>query len=763
MAAAVSSVRRDGDAIVHDPDGGVLVVRLLAPGIVRVRAARDGVFRPRRSWAVTPPDEDFAPLHVDSEPSAEGLRLTAGGLVIEVGEEGFVRVQSTAGNELLTGCRLRWDDDGRVHWTLRPPRGRTCHGLGERTGLLDKSGRRYTCWPTDEWRHQGPETDSLYLPVPFLLVPAPDGRTFGVFLATTFRTTFDLRDVADETITLAAEGGELDAYVIDGPEPATVLERFTGLVGRMPLPPRWALGYHQSRWGYDSAERVLDVARELRARRIPADAVHLDIDHMDGARVFTWDRERFPDPPALVAELASLGLRTVCLVGADVKHEPGGSYAVYEEGHERDAFVRTAAGDELRGYVWPGVCVFPDFLRDDVREWWGGLYGTYVEIGVEGFLDDMNEPAMHDLPVDAPGNENIEPPLDTPHGPPQERVTHAEARNVYALLENEGAHEALRRLAPGRRPFLLTRSGFAGVQRHAGVFTGDQTSTWEHLEMSLPLILNLGLSGIPLAGTDIGGFFGNCDGELLVRWMQLGSLYPLARNHSAKDTTAQEPWAFGPAVEDACRRALELRYRLLPYLYGLFEEASRTGAPVLRPLLFHHAEDPRTHRLSDQALLGRDLLLAPVLRPGVEARAVYLPAGSWCDMRNDERYDGSRWILAEAPLTGELPLFARGGSVVPTGPDLRRVDERPLDPLTLHVVPDVDGRAEGRLYEDDGATEAYRADAASCETRYVYAEGKLAATRSGSFSPTARSVSVVVHGGGTKGFPLDEPPWEVTV
>jgi alpha-glucosidase len=271
------------------------------------------------------------------------------------------------------------------------------------------------------------------------------------------------------------------------------------------------------------------------------------------------------------------------------------------------------------------------------------------------------------------------------------------------------------------------------------VWTGDQASLWEHLEMSLPLLLNLGLSGISFAGTDIGGFFEDCDGELLVRWTQLGALYPFSRNHSASDTAPQEPWAFGPDVEDACRRALELRYRLLPYVYGLFEEAARTGAPVLRPLFFHHASDARTHRIADQALLGRDLLLAPVLRPGVEQRSLYLPGGRWFDVRSGERHEGGRWISTAAPLDGELPLFARGGAIVPFGPVVQWADERPLDPLELHVFLDADGCAEGHLYEDDGGDE-------SCETRFAHRAGELSSERSGRYTPADRSVQVTVHG-----------------
>jgi alpha-glucosidase len=633
------------------------------------------------------------------------------------------------------------------------PGGVRYYGFGERTGVLEKRGRRYTCWTTDEWRHQGPTTDSLYIAIPFFLGLDEDGVAAGVFLNNTFRTAFDLTDLENETLGIEADGGELDVYVFAGPEPAQVLERFTAVVGRMPLPPLWALGYHQSRWGYESAEEVFAVARELRERLIPADAIHLDLDHMDGARSFTWDAERFPDPQGLVRELGAAGFRVVCIVGAGIKHQPEGGYEVYDSGHERRVFLRNGRDpddQEFTAYVWPGSCVFPDHVRPDVREWWGGWYAPQVGLGVAGFLNDMNEPAMHDLPYGHPESENTEPPPDLPHGPDDEPATHAEVRNVYAYLEDLGTYEALRRHAPDVRPFLLTRAGFAGVQRYAGAWTGDTSSMWEHLEGSLPQIVNLGLSGMPFTGADIGGFFGDCGPELLVRWTQLGALTPLARNHSAEDTAHQEPWVWGDEVEAACRRAIELRYRLLPYLYSLFEEAARTGAAILRPLFFHYADDRATDELSDEALLGRDLLLAPALHPGQLQRAVYLPAGTWTDLRSAERHTGPGWILASCGLDEDLPLFVRGGAVLPTAPLVQWTDERPLDPLTLEVFPDEAGDAEGRLYEDDGHSFAYERGE-SCVTTFTARteDGRVVvrARRNGAFEPQPRRVRIVTRYG----------------
>jgi alpha-glucosidase len=356
------------------------------------------------------------------------------------------------------------------------------------------------------------------------------------------------------------------------------------------MPPRWALGYHQARWSYGSEEEVRQVAEALRVHGIPADAIHLDIDHMDGFRVFTWDQVRFPDPAGLMADLRAMGFRITVVVDAAVRQDLSG-YAVYEEGHARGYFVGgpgPRSEPELTAYQWGGRSVLPDHTRDEVRRWWGEQYQNYLDVGVAGFVNDMNEPALHDRPFDDPLSANWEPPPGTPFGEEGEEGTHAEVRNAYASLEARATAEGLERAQPDARPFLVTRSGSAGIQRSATVWTGDNGSYWEHLEMSLPQLLNLGLSGIPLSGADIGGFFGDCPPELLVRWMQLRAWYPFARGNAATGTARQEPWVWGEPTTSRCRRAFELRYRLLPYLYGVVREASRTGRPILGPLLFHY-------------------------------------------------------------------------------------------------------------------------------------------------------------------------------
>ena len=746
----MARAERDGRSVILDLPQASVSITPLTPWMVHIRSAPSRRWAPRRSWAVTRPDEAYADIHVDLRDADGGVAVATPGLTTSFDRSGRVSMRA-GGRAIVADAVVGVGEDG-LRWDQAMPDGRRYFGFGERTGPLEKRGRRYTCWTTDEWRRQDDDTDALYLAIPFYLALDPDGSAHGVFLDSTYRSAFDLKDVDDGRLAMSVEASALDWYVIDGPDPMDVVERFTELVGRPAMPPRWGLGYHQARWSYASDSEVRAVADGLRANAIPADVIHLDIDHMDRYRAFTWDTERFPDPSRLVADLAVDGLRTTVVVDAPVTIEEPRIDGVYADGQRRDAFVRTstdAGAPAVTGVLWGGPSVYPDQLRPDVRAWWGSLYRRYLDVGVAGFANDMNEPAMHDRPMDDPETRNVEPPPDAPFGPDRERVTHREARNLYALMENQGARTGLLAARPDERPFLITRSGFAGIQRHAIPWTGDDWSSWEHLAMSLRQLLNLGLSGVALAGADIGGFFDDCTPELLVRWTQLGAFYPFARNNSATGTRRQEPWAFGEPTTSRCRRALELRYRLLPYLYSLAEEATRTGYPLLRPLFFHLPTDGDAVAVDDQAFVGPDLMIAPVLTAGATRREVYVPAGRWYDLRSGGCEEGRARVDASAALDQDLPIFARGGSAIPMAPVMAWSDERPVDPLTVDIYLDGDGRAEGRLYEDDGRSMAYL-DGEIVETRFAAARARdgrvtVTARRLGRFQSPARTVVIRVH------------------
>lgn len=746
-----------------------LRILVLSPRIVRVRAVQDGNFLSRRPWAPDRPLAEWPTTTFTISETPASITLDTGMVAVEVQRNpARIRFVDRSGHLFAAD-----DPQSGYGWRTRPeakflgrtgddmlgtlvcrktlPDGEYYYGFGERTGMLEKRGARYTNWTTDAWDHS-PNTDNMYHAIPFFLALRPDDAlAYGVYFNNTFCTVFDMGYLDPHLYQLEALGGELDYYLIYGPTPAEVLGGYTEILGHMPLPPRWALGFHQSRWSYSPERAVRAVAEGYRSRGIPADVIHLDIDYMRGYRDFTWDPERFPDPKRMIADLREQGFRVVTIIDPGIKYEPGTPF--FEEGVKQGHFLRDASGELAHGEVWPGDCVFPDFARTETRAWWGDQHKPLLDAGVAGIWNDMNEPASgpKELPTDAPVGADTRP------------ATFAETHNLYGYLEARATHEGQRHLRPNERPFLLTRSGFAGIQRYSAVWTGDNASTWEHLEMSLSSLCNLSLSGVAFCGADIGGFWRNATPELFARWVEIGALSPFSRAHTANGTLPHEPWVFGAEVEAIACRYIELRYRLLPHIYTLFHDAATTGAPIWRPLVYAYPTDPRVTKLHDEVLLGSDLLLAPVYRPGVTERRVYLPAGIWRDYWTGERLRGGQALLANAPLD-VLPIYVREGSIIPIGPNLHYSDERPLDHLTLDIYSGEETtEASGALYEDDGHTMAYQ-HGASRTTRYHYRRDGQAATLSatlddgGSYTPAARRLTLRFHGPAIHAAHLDSEP-----
>jgi len=742
-------------AIYVDTPPGQLCLTFLQPDIVRVRLA-GGNFSPRRSWAVPPPDHAFSgtDLEVFSDPSTLRVAAASGGLTANL-DPATGRLSFTDGQKrnFCSDAEPPKADSSGVQCVKEVADSEHFYGFGERTGIqLERSGRWMHNWTTDPAQMHSTGVDPMYKAIPVYLAVRPGGPAYGLYFNNTWRSSFDLRMPGQ--LMYQAEAGELDYYLVYGPTPSEVTEKFAALLGHMPLPPRWSLGYHQSRWSYTPDQEVRRIAAELRRRKLPCDVLHLDIDYMDGYRVFTWDKERFPNPARLAADLRAQGFRLVSIIDPGVKSDP--DYAVYRSGLEQDYFIRDASRQVVHRYVWPDDSVFPDFSRPEVRAWWGELQRTLTDSGIAGIWNDMNEPVVFSLPFSQGGGSVGSLPVDCPQGPPDERTTHAEVHNLYGSGMAQASYEGLLKLRPEDRPFNLCRSGFAGIQRWTASWMGDNASSWEHLEMSLPQLMNMGLSGTPFVGVDIGGFTDHATPELFARWIEAGILYPFCRGHSAIGTIQQQPWDFGEQVEAIARKYLELRYRLLPYLYTLFYQAHTTGQPILRPLLYHFPDDPAVFHLHDQAMLGPSLMAAPIVQPGRHARSVYLPAGVWYDYWTSERLEGAGTILAPAPLD-HLPLYVRAGAALPLGPLMAYTDEKPLDPLTLEVYP---GNGQFDLYEDDGHSFAYQHGeftvtqlAVSLEdSRLVVSVGP----RQGRYQPDPRRIIVRVHRGGS------QPPVEET-
>ncbi len=682
--------------------------------MIRVRLAPTGVFGRDHSWAVI---ESAAPAprwRIREDPRA--LWVVVGDLRVRIGRDPCRIAFETPGGDRLAADTLSkgmsWDGaEVRCYKQLRE--GDHVFGLGERGGGLDKRGAVWLNWNHDAAEHE-PWTDPLYQSHPFFFV-LNNGTAYGIFFDNAHRSSFDMGKLAREYYSFGADGGELNYYIIPGPSPKDVLRRYGELVGTTPLPPSWALGYQQSRFSYSSAASVRRIARRLRAGRVPCDAIYLDIHYMDGFRCFTWNKQRFARPARLMRDLDKLGYRAVCIVDPGIRKEPG--YRVYDEGLAGDHFCRNDGGAAYVGKVWPGETVFPDYTRSATRRWWGDVHRELVETGVAGIWNDMNEPADFTF-------SHGTVPMTVRHNNDGEPADHRACHNVYGMQMSRATFEGLRRMRPNERPFVLTRAGYAGVQRYAAVWTGDNLSSWEHLRMSIPMLLNMGLSGICFCGADVGGFRGRPSPELYARWLQLGVFYPLYRTHTAGGPQ-QDPAAFGGAHLRLNRRAVELRYRLSPYIYSQMRECEASGMPLLRPLLLEFPDHPEVHKCDDVFMFGDQLLVAPVVHEGAKTRTLTLPSGEWYAFEGGERYEGRReYEIRVGPAT--IPIFARAGAVIPMQDVLQHLDRRPPEQLTLRVFP---GNGGGRYYNDDGVNYAYREGAFLLEEYGVARSARSLAVR----------------------------------
>ena len=598
-----------------------------------------------------------------------------------------------AGDSFRVAKRLR--DDEHVY------------GFGEKNGRLDKrgwqlGGYNYVMWNSDTYRFDL-STDPTYASIPFYMV-VRGGQAHGLFLDNTWRSSFDVGRERGDLLTFGADGGDLDYYFIYGPHPKEVVQRYTQLTGRTPLPPRWALGYNQCRYSYFPEARVRQLANDFREKKIPCDVLWLDIHFQDNYMPFTWDKDRFPDPKKMIADLGAQGFRVVCITDGHPKVEKG--YEPYDTGIKGKHFVTSADGKVYEGPVWPanaeknpGPSVFPDFSRSATREWWGSLFKDFVDMGVAGIWNDMNEPSVFVAPTGTM-------PLDVVHDNEGQPTTHREIHNVYGQLMSRATFEGLSRLRPNDRAFVLTRATFAGGQRYAAVWPGDNTADWTSLRQTISTLLGMSVSGLSFIGSDIGGYAYGVSPELFTRWLQVGVFSPFMRVHAELGSPDKEPWSFGPRYEAINKRAIELRYQLLPYIYNVVQQAGETGVPAMRPLFLEYPNDEATAAIDDEFLLGSDLLIAPVLREGAIERAVYLPKGDWYDYWTGRRLAGG--VTTNVPVALDtFPLFVgRGGAFIFRQPVVQYTGEMPGQPLRVLVAPARESAAE--FYEDDGASLDYR-------------------------------------------------------
>jgi alpha-glucosidase len=703
-------------------------VTALRDDVLRIRLWRGQAAPEDSSWAVLPQARTASvPVTNSGTGDRAGFRTSA--LIVEVDQHTLeVTVRDTAGNILQQDARpVQFDGDAfRIYKAM--PRDEHYFGLGDKTGPLDRRNEAFTLWNTDAYRFQE-STDPLYKSIPYFMAFRA-GRAAGVLFDNTWRSSFDFGKESESAYSFGAAGGPVNYYFFYGPSPKQVVETYAWLTGLPPLPPLWSFGFQQSRYSYMSQDRVLEIANRLRHDRIPADALYLDIDYQDKNRPFTVNRSAFPDLPGLTARLKAEDFHLVLITDLHIANLPEPTYPPFDSGAAGDHFVKNPDGSVYSARVWPGASVFPDFTRQQTRVWWGSLYRDFARDGVDGFWNDMNEPSIFDSPTFTMP-ECVVHRIDEP-GFAKRTATHAEIHNVYGMENSRATFEGLRALDPDQRPFVLTRATYAGGQRYAATWTGDNSSSWNHLRLATPMLENLGLSGFAFSGADVGGFAGTPSPELLTKWIEVGSFQPIDRDHTEKGTGDQEPWVGGEEQEAIRRRFIETRYELLPYLYSVAEEASRTGLPIVRPLFLEYpGATPDKHPMdldagvASEFLFGPDLLVAPSPYPEeLDAYSVELPSPEWYDFWTGRRVNetsppapGSAaspnapdrsvpFSLRVSPELAQLPVYVRAGSILPVAALTQSTGETPKGPLTLRIYAG-DGCA-GELYQDDGKSYAFQ-------------------------------------------------------
>ncbi|AFL85850.1 family 31 glycosyl hydrolase, alpha-glucosidase [Belliella baltica DSM 15883] len=566
-------------------------------------------------------------------------------------------------------------------------------GLGEKTGNLNRAGKAYTNWNTDYFAY-GIGDDPLYMSIPFY-IGIHDEVAYGIFFDNTHKSVFNFGASNNRFMYFSAEDGEIDYYFMHDDHVSKILSAYTKLTGRMEMPPMWSLGFQQCRYSYYPESEVLNLAQTFREKDMPADVIYLDIHHMEKYKVFTFDNEKFTNPKAMITKLKEKGFKVVVIMDPGIKTEA--HYAPYVEGLGKDLFVKYPDGEIYEGQVWPGWCAFPDFTKEETRTWWGEKMKFYKDAGVDGYWTDMNEPASWGQHT---------PNLIDFHYE-GEIVSHRKARNIYGMQMAKAAKEGSEMQAPNQRPFVLTRSGFSGIQRYAAAWTGDNVSSEEHMLAGVRLVNSLGLSGVSFSGYDIGGFAGEASKSLFARWISIATFSPFYRAHSMINSCDSEPWSFGEEVEEISRNYMKLRYQMLPTLYSHFYKSTESGLPVAKSLVldFPHEAKVYEEAFQNQYIFCESLLIAPI-ESTKEITKVYLPEGDWYYFFNDQKYSGNQIIYVDTPLS-YLPVFAKAGSIIAMQSAISHTDATHEGVLKLHIYKGK-GSSTYLHYEDDGFSKNYQ-------------------------------------------------------
>ncbi len=689
------------------------------------------------SYAVLPsPSEPLAKIH----DTAEQIKLSTQAVELTIDKRHptfcFGDTRGNILNEEDAGLGTSWIGDQVTSYKKLQP-GERFIGLGEKTGPLDRRGNGYENWNTDAYAYNN-TTDPLYCSMPFYM-GIHQGRQYGIYVDNTHKTFFNFGASNNRFSSFSADAGPLNYYFIAGDSIADIIQHYTQLTGRIPLPPRWSIGYQQCRYSYYPDTEVLNTAKTFRDKEIPADAIVLDIHYMDQYKIFTWDKKHFKNPKWMLDQLKAQGFEIVVMCDPGIKSEAG--YPAYEDGKANDVFVKYPDGEYYTGQVWPGWCHFPDFTNPETRAWWKRQLKSYSELGIEGYWNDMNEIATWGNMIP----ENLEFYFDG------HQTTARKARNVFGFQMARTTYEGAKQLLNGKRPFNLTRSAFSGIQRYAAVWTGDNVAYDEHMMLGIRLVNSLGLTGVAFAGYDVGGFVGDANTKLFTRWISIGSLSPFFRGHSMINSKDSEPWSFGEEAEQIARNYIRLRYQLLPYLYSAFHEASQSGMPVQRSLAIYYPHDHRVFNgaYQHQYLFGPNIMVAPV-ESNKEFMKVFFPPGTWYSLYDGTTFHGDQEVILECPIH-RLPVFIKAGTVVPMQQPVQHTKEITHE-LRLHIYGGGDS-SSFTYYDDDGSTFGYEQGHSATRTIQVLpGERKMViGAQEGQYQSNMQALTLYMHHFGSDG------------
>ena len=691
----IVSYEHEGDSIFFNTDNKVILkVTILRDSLIRFRFTTKGYFSNDFSYAIDKTQlHGYNFLEVTEEETYFQIRTSKVKCKIQKAD---LRLSIYDLNDFLIledELGFHWEESYEyggniVKMSKYAKDGECYYGLGDKATQMNLKGKRVENFATDQYAYQK-DQEPLYKVVPFY-IGLHNKQSYGIFFDNTFRTFFDFCQERRNVTSFWAEGGEMNYYFVYGPQMQDVVTTYTDLTGKPELPPLWVLGYHQCKWSYYPESKVKEITSKFRELQIPCDAIYLDIDYMDGFRCFTWNKNYFPDPKRMVSELAEDGFKTIVIIDPGIKIDK--DYWVYKEALEKDYFCKRADGPYMKGKVWPGECNFPDYTNPIVREWWAGLFKELIaDIGVKGVWNDMNEPAVMEVP-------NKTFPMDVRHIYDGNPCSHRKAHNIYGTQMARATYHGVKRFAYPKRPFVITRSAYAGAQRYTSSWTGDNVATWEHLWIANIQVQRLSISGMGFTGSDIGGFAEQPTGELYARWIQLGVFHPFCRTHSSGDHGNQEPWAFDEEVINITRKFVSLRYQLLPYLYTMFWQYIEEGVPMLKPLVYYDQDDTQTHYRNDEFIFGNQILVCPILEPNAVGRRMYIPRGEWYNYWTNELFVGGKEIWIDTKFD-EIPVFVKAGAIIPKYPVQQYVGELEFDELTLDVYYK-NGKEQSAVYED---------------------------------------------------------------